>query len=455
MTQNNQVRSDRSGLKQKIFKGSFWTVAGFGSQKVLQLLSNLILTRLLFPEAFGLMAIVNVFISGVYMLSDVGIKPAIIQMNKAGDHNFLNTAWTIQILRGFLLYIALCLVAFPTAALYDDPRLIPLLCFTGLTTIVSGFKSIGVALADRDLLVKRSIALRLSGQAITTVSMVILAVPMKSVWALAIGTVLGAVVEIIMGFIILPKHKHSLRFDKQSALELFHFGKWIFWATLFTFLGGQGIRAIEGALVDMKTLGLIAIAATLAMALVELIQQFQAKIVFPTLSIFHREEPARFAGVLAKMRVRITMIALPLFAVTSICSTIIVDLLYDERYSFAGPLLSILAINGALSTLPMLYQNALMAKGNTRMHFILITLTTVFRILGMLIGFYVGGVFGMLIGTGIGSLAVYVFIAFVVKRYGWLALKFDLASIVVILAAAVVSYQVNLSSWSLAVPATN
>ncbi len=458
MAQVGTSTSERTGLRKKILSGSIWTVVGFGSHKAMQLFSNLILTRLLFPEAFGLMAIVNVFISGMYMLSDMGIKPAIIQMNKSGDMNFLNTAWTIQIIRGFVLFALMCLLAYPASLLYDDPRLLPLLIFTGVTTIISGFKSIGTHLADRALMVKRSIVLKLVGQGVSVIIMISLALTINTawaigvdpVWALAIGTVMGVVAEVITGYIILPGHKHQLRFDKPSALELFHFGKWIFWATLFTYFGGHGIRSIEGIFVDIKTLGFITIAATLAWAMVELIQQFQAKVIFPTLAIYHREEPSRFASVLARMRVRIMVLAVPMFATASLLSNIIIDFLYDDRYAMAGPLLALLAINGAISTLPMLYQNALMARGDTRMHFILVMLTTVFRVGGMVAGFYLGGVFGMLIGTGVGSLLVYLFVAVVAKRHGWLAWKSDFVSIVAIMAFAYVSYYLNVANWPVA-----
>ena len=89
------------GLKARAIKGSAWTVGGFGFEKILQLVSNLILARLLFPGAFGLMALVNVVLVGLAMFSDVGVVPAVVQDKRGEDPSFLNTAWTIQIIRRF------------------------------------------------------------------------------------------------------------------------------------------------------------------------------------------------------------------------------------------------------------------------------------------------------------------------------------------------------------------
>ena len=70
-------------------RGSLWTVVDFGGNQFLRLASNLLLTRLLFPEAFGLMAIVQVFITGLEMFSDAGVQSSIIQ-NKRGPIGTFN-----------------------------------------------------------------------------------------------------------------------------------------------------------------------------------------------------------------------------------------------------------------------------------------------------------------------------------------------------------------------------
>ena len=84
-------------------RGSFLTVLNFGGHNILRLGSNLILTRILFPEAFGLMALVQVVLAGTEMFSDFGIRGSIVQSSRGDDPVFLNTAWTVQIGRGVLL----------------------------------------------------------------------------------------------------------------------------------------------------------------------------------------------------------------------------------------------------------------------------------------------------------------------------------------------------------------
>ena len=81
-------------LKTLAIQGSVWIALGYGGSQVLRLGSNLLLAWLLFPEAFGLMALVNVFMHGLQMISDTGIRGSILY-HRRGDHhlleNFLNS----------------------------------------------------------------------------------------------------------------------------------------------------------------------------------------------------------------------------------------------------------------------------------------------------------------------------------------------------------------------------
>ena len=74
----------RPSLFARALRGGALTAGSYAFTQALRLASNLILTRLLFPEAFGLMALVSVVLVGLAMFSDVGIGPAAIGCGGAG-----------------------------------------------------------------------------------------------------------------------------------------------------------------------------------------------------------------------------------------------------------------------------------------------------------------------------------------------------------------------------------
>lgn len=75
-----------------LLRGAFWTVGGFGAGLVLRFVSNIFLTRLLAPQLFGLMLIVNTLRVGIELISDLGIAQNIIYSPNANEPDYYNTA---------------------------------------------------------------------------------------------------------------------------------------------------------------------------------------------------------------------------------------------------------------------------------------------------------------------------------------------------------------------------
>ena len=99
-------------LTKRVLTASSWAVATGISNAVLRFASNLILSRLLFPEAFGLMSLAFAVMVGLEMLSDLGVGASIIR-NTEPTRKFLDTMWTFQITRGFWQWVIAVIVAYP------------------------------------------------------------------------------------------------------------------------------------------------------------------------------------------------------------------------------------------------------------------------------------------------------------------------------------------------------
>jgi O-antigen/teichoic acid export membrane protein len=168
------------GLASKASTGAAWTIVGHGGEQVVRLASNLIVTRLLLAEYFGLMALVSVFLIGLQLFSDIGIGPALVQ-NKREDAGFVNTVWTIQVFRG----LALCAIAFPVAPLfadfYDEPILTPLIRVSALTAAIRGFTSTSFYTQTRHLQLKGPVIVQFASQLAGTIVMVAWAWTTRSV----------------------------------------------------------------------------------------------------------------------------------------------------------------------------------------------------------------------------------------------------------------------------------
>jgi O-antigen/teichoic acid export membrane protein len=350
-------------MEHRVVSGSFWTIVGYGSSTLLRLVSSIILWRLLIPEHFGLMALVGVFMQGLQMFSDVGIGPAIIQSRRGHDERFLNTAWTIQGIRGVGLWLAACALAWPVSRFYDDPRLLAVLPVAGLTAVIWGFAATSLHTLNRDLSLGRVVFMELASQGVNIVTMVAWACVWPSVWALVAGTLAGGLCMNILSFRF-STHRHRFVLDRECLHEQFRFGRWVFMSSVCTFLANGADRLILGRLVPSGVLGVYNNALTLAQMPAQLLNNLGARVLFPALASKHREGAFDRAFHRAKT-VMVLIAGLPVIGMIGLGPTVI-PLLYGPKCAEAGWMVEYLAAGMWFQVLEAVNSKVTFARGDTK-----------------------------------------------------------------------------------------
>ena len=326
------------GLKALALRGTAITVLNFGGSKLLRLGSNLILTRLLFPEAFGLMALVQVFMAGLQMFSDIGIRTSVIQNKRGDDEDFLNTAWTLQVARGAILGLGACALALPVALLYGEPLLAQMLPVVGLTALIAGFTPTTVMTASRHLMLGRITVLELSAQVISLSVTVALAYLLQSVWALVWGGVIASLISVIMTHMFMPGIRNRFCFDRSSFWEIFKFGKYIFLSTLAGFAINQGDRAVLGGYISLEQLGIYSIGFFLGTVPLLFGGLISRKVVFPLYRMRPPTESAENQRHIFRARRLVVGCSIAMTFPLAILGVPLIEVLYDPRYDLAGPI---------------------------------------------------------------------------------------------------------------------
>lgn len=378
-------------LRARALRGSIWTAFGFGTSQVLRLGSNLILTRILFPEAFGLMALVQVFLVGLTMFSDLGIRASIIQNSRSDEPDFLNTAWTIQVIRGFVLWFCACALAWPAAQLYDAPMLTMLLPVAGLTAVLQGFTPTKVHVANRDLKLGHITLIDLATQICTIAIMIAIALATGSVWSLVIGTIIGEALKLALYTAILTGPENQFRWERSSVKQLISFGKWILLSTICGFILNQGDRAALGAYLNLKDLGVYSIGYAIAAIPLTLTRLISDKIMFP---LYKKAAPADSRQNFIKIRKYRLFINLSLLIISAPISIYGVDIsktLFDYRYESAGAIIVLISCANAPVLMIMNYSSAILASGQSNKFFRWTILLAVSQILILLIGLNIFG----------------------------------------------------------------
>lgn len=395
-------------LRAKVISASAWTVSEMFAGRALRLGSNLIMTRLLFPEAFGMMAVVNVYLYGMQLLSDLGLGPSIIHDRRGDEPGFLNTAWTLQIIRGAFISLMLALCAWPLAIFYGQPLLGWLIAVAGLAAIFSGLESTAQFTLRKHLQFKQLTLMTVGSQTIGIAVMIALALIYQSVWALIGGMLIGAAVRTVWSHLLIPGQHNRLQWDRQAASAVIRFGKWIFLSSALGFLAGQLDRMMLPKFIPLDLMGIYGIAVMLAAAPDELVSHLSYQVMFPTLSklnhlpneqLLEKFRPARGKLLLA-MAVGAGLLAS--------LGDVVVRLLYDNRYHDAAWILAILA----LGLWPKLVANtggaALLAIGQSRFFALASAVQTTVIAVGLPLGYYLGGLPGVLAVVALANFSGYV-----------------------------------------------
>lgn len=405
--------SDQSPDRARAIKGSLWTVGSYGFSQVLRLASNLVLAYLLFPEAFGLMALVNVFLQGLQMFSDVGIGPSIIQNPRGNEPAFLRTAWTIQILRGVILWLGTWVLAGPVAQFYgaSDPaalQLAVLLPVAGLTALLGGFTSTGVFILNRDVKLAKVAGMELIPQVISLVVMVVWAWVHPTVWSLIGGGIAFSVVRLGLSHLWNPGERDRPGWDREAVGELVRFGRWVFLSTVVTFFAINFDRILLGKLLSLEELGLYSIGMALAQVPIQVSVRLSALVIFPILSR-RQDDPGGLVRACLKARMPVLWLSGAVCVAFALGARWFFEVLYDHRYADAGEICRWLALYCWIQVLVSSMDRIPLALGKPRI--LLVTNLIVTGLVLLAVGGYrVAALPGFIVGLVLAQSAAHIYL---------------------------------------------
>ena len=401
-----------SSLKKLALRGTVWTVAGYGTSQVLRFGSNLILTRLLVPELFGLMALVQVFIQGLTLFSDIGIRPSIIRSDRGDEPVFLDTAWTIQVIRGFLLWLCCLIIALPVAYFYEDPRLGWMIPLVGLSTILLGFQGTSIASLNRRLEMSTLALFELGTQVVSLAVLIIWAWLSPTIWALVGGNLVAVAFKTLVSHTLISDRLNRFAWNKTVVQEITSFGRWILLSTAMMFLATQIDRILLGKIFSLQTLGIYLVAFTFADIPRQVSIKIGNQVIFPTFSQLLNLPRERLRDKIIAKREQVVL-ALALFLGLMCCfgDQIILNL-YDARYLDAAWMLPVLALGLWPLLLCQTVNPILLSVGQAKY----IAWGNLSKFVYMVIAFplasSIGGTLGAVIAIALNDLPLYILVNF-------------------------------------------
>jgi O-antigen/teichoic acid export membrane protein len=325
------------GLRAKATRGGAWVGGASVAEQASRFARNMILTRLLAPNAFGAMAVVMSSSAIVGTLIDVGQKAAVVQNPRGGEKAYLNAAWWMGMGRALSTYIVIFAVAPWVSRFYGNAELSALLRVTLLGTLFEGAMSPRSILLQKEMKFGRWAGISNGGAICGVVLTVILSFALRNVWALAIGFCSENAFRCLLSYFLCPGLP-SLGWDRHAARDLLKFSRGILGLSFMTFILGRTDIFVLGKLYSSTGLGLYTMAVFLVQTPSTFITTALGQTLLPAFSHV-QEDRERINRILLEVTSWLIMLGLPVVVVIWLCGPSLLRVLYGVRYvAAAGPL---------------------------------------------------------------------------------------------------------------------
>ena len=320
---------------------SILAVGGRLLSRVIDLIALLVLARLLQPSDFGLISIAMSLIFIVEAVLELPVSQVLL-VERDVSRTMMDTAFTLSLLRGLVLAIVIGAMAWPFATIYGDMRLLPLILALTLAPACRGISNPRLALYNRDLDFRRTVASELLGKVMSLVVSAAVAMLTGSYWALALGTIVSPMTSALLSFVLAP---YLPRLSLHDWRLFRNFLGWLSGAQLFSAFAWQIDRLVLGRLASAPVLGRFTMADNLAaipgqVLLAPILGPLSAGLVAV------REDPERLRQAYLKTLASIALLGFPVLVGTALMADEVVALALGPKWSSAAPILRGLALVG-------------------------------------------------------------------------------------------------------------
>ncbi|MCB9591993.1 MAG: oligosaccharide flippase family protein [Sandaracinaceae bacterium] len=401
-----QPEKPKENLRKLALRGSFWQLLGYVLTYGLRFVSSTVIRSLLFPAAFGIMEVVTGLTLGLIMLSDVGIQQAIVRSERGDEPVFLNTAWTMHVVRGVGLWLIAVVIAYPASLITHTPQVAYLLPIASLSVVTMGFHSTAEFTLRRRVQLGRLVAMETSCMVVSLAVTITWASIQPSVWALVAGGLTNAAMYLGWSY-VLAKHVgyfNKFAWDPSVRKEIWDFGKWITGSSAVFFASTWGDRLLIVGFLGTQIAGVYATAVLISEAVGSALDRVVHGVFYPLFARIQRDGHDKLRKVYYGTRLRFDVLTMASTGGLSVMGPWVIELLFDDRYEAAGWMLRVLCLRSATLAIVSPAETCLTALGHSKFGFYQNLLRAIWILAGVPIGYWIGGAEGVVWATALSGI---------------------------------------------------
>lgn len=419
-----------------------YITAGFGVIALIRLASSVILTRILSPDAYGLVTIVASIVFTIEMLTDLGIATLMVRHKDAESEGYLATLWTLRFLRSVLNAAAVFTAAPLLASAYGTPELtLPLRLFA-VFFLFQGLESMSLLRAVRNQKASRVTLIELVSLLVSTAVSIALSILWRDHYGMIVGMVLNRGVTTGLSYMLKDTFRPRFAIDRGVCRELFLITRFVLPSTLITMAITQYDKVIFLKLFNLPLLGLYGLAASVSQAVDSVVMNLTRSVLLPRCTAAFRQDPSSLVVMYYQGNVRLHFVILALPSTIFGAAHFIIETLFDPRYVYAGVILQAFSFRSILGAFYSSAEDLLVASGLNHIGLTGVLLRISWLIPATLLGHYYFGFEGFLIAVVLDQIPGLTYYWWCQRKAGLMILRYEawrLGLVVFVFAVASVS----------------
>lgn len=313
---------------RKGLKGMGWMGLSQSLTMLMRLVSSMVLTRLLNPGDYGVYGTALAVVMTLEAFTDTGIVPALIRHPRGNDPDYLLTGWTVNLGRGLIITAVMAALAWPLSIFYKKPEMFLILAVIGLRPTILSLRSPAIPTLRRELSFREVFQSELTQSVVEITCNVVLVWIFRSVWAIAVGAIIGAWASVTVSYVIRPM-RPRWHWDPAIARDLAHLGRQVFFNTMLMSLWMNLDRVLGLRLIGAQQMGFYTAAWTMAVLAERFVNRVSS--VYYAMLVKHDDPAQRRRWHTANSR-RLTSWLMPALALGMLGAPLLIRVLFDARF---------------------------------------------------------------------------------------------------------------------------
>ena len=339
-----------SKLNHNVMNATAWSSLTEISSKLIAPITNMVLARLLTPEAFGVVATITMIISFTQLFSDAGFQKYLIQYefeNEDDKYKTTNVAFLSNLVLSLLLCCVIIFFSDTLAVVVGNPGLGDVISIACISIPIAAFSSIQMALYKRSFDFKTLFYTRIVGVLIPLLITIPMAFYLRSYWALIIGTILVHTSNAII-LTIKSEWKPNFYFSINRLKKMFSFSSWMLLDSILVWATSYIDIFIIGVVFNEYYLGLYKTSIITVGQITAIITATIIPILLPAFSRLQNDKE-KLKEMVFKLQKISSIILMPLGVGIFIFSDLITQILLGDQWLEASDFIGIWGLMSAIT----------------------------------------------------------------------------------------------------------